>query len=53
MTTIQETYACPMCSHDCDGREEFRFHLLTRHAKSDIVEKLLDDDADAAVVEAV
>ena len=61
MTTQTATLACPMCEYECDEWEDFRFHLHTRHSKSDLVEKLVearastDDDgasADADVVTA-
>jgi hypothetical protein len=54
MTIQTATLACPMCEYECDQLEDFRFHLHTRHSKSDLVQKLVETrtSADADVVTA-
>lgn len=32
---------CPVCEYECDEWADLRFHLHTRHAKSDLVEELV------------
>lgn len=36
---------CPMCEYECTDWADIRFHLHTRHAKSDLVEELVETNA--------
>lgn len=44
MSTQKARLACPMCEYECAEWADFRFHLHTRHAKSDLVEELVDEE---------
>jgi hypothetical protein len=37
--------SCPMCGHEFAEWGDLRFHLHTRHAKSDLVEALVESSA--------
>lgn len=39
-------FECPWCSHESTDRETFRTHLLVEHRKSELVEYVLDSQAD-------
>jgi hypothetical protein len=50
MTTQKATLTCPMCEYECAEWDDFRFHLHTRHAKSDLVEELVDEETERTEV---
>ncbi|SEP23840.1 hypothetical protein SAMN04487948_12523 [Halogranum amylolyticum] len=33
---------CPLCDHECDGRNHLREHLHEHHRKSEIIDVFLD-----------
>lgn len=33
---------CPLCPHECDGRNHLRDHLRKRHRKSEVIDAYLD-----------
>lgn len=44
MTTEGATTACPICEYECAAPEDVRFHLHTRHPKSELVDTLVATD---------
>ena len=45
MTTQRATLACPICEYECAAWEDVRFHLHTRHPKSELVDALVVTEA--------